>query len=336
MTGLVAESMPGLSVVTTLYRSAPYLREFYRRAVAVAERVCPSFELVFVDDGSPDESAETVRELLREDPRVVLVELSRNFGHHHAALAGLAHARGKRVFLIDVDLEESPEWLEEFAAQMGTSGVDVVYGVNRVRRGAFVRKQIGGWFWSLFNLLSETKIPRNPCTVRLMSRRYVDALMRLPDRNLFLAGSFAWLGFRQEARPVEKGIRPTRSSYGPLRLASLFVDAITSFTSYPLSLIFVVGSIIASLALGAGLWLVIRKLVAPESISLGWPSVIVSIWFLGGLTIAFLGIIGVYLGKLFIEVKGRPVYIVRQVHRGSLEPQPGAPEDPVFCKPGLG
>jgi putative glycosyltransferase len=316
-----------LSIVTMLFRSESWVPEFHRRMLAAASRVTPSFEIVYVDDGSPDRAATVVKELVAGDPRVTLVELSRNFGHHHAALAGLAHACGERVFIIDVDLEEAPEWLPDFAAQMEAGGADVVYGVNQVRQGPFVRKQVGGWFWKLFNLLSETKIPPNPCTVRLMSRRYVDALLRLPDRNLFLAGSYAWLGFRQEPRPVQKATRPTRSSYSPVRLAALFIDAITSFTSYPLSLIFVIGSSIAALAMLSGLWLVVRKLVAPETISLGWPSVIISIWFLGGLTIAFLGIIGVYLGKLFVEVKGRPVYVVREVHRLPAAARPsGDPE----------
>lgn len=309
-----------LSVVTMLYRSEAYLREFHARALSAAERLTPSFELVYVDDGSPDASAATVRELGAGDPRVVLVELSRNFGHHRAAVAGIAHAHGRRVFMLDVDLEERPEWLPEFSAQMDGSGADVVFGVSVVRKGTFLRRVLGGVFWKLFNALSDVKVPENPCTVRLMSRRYVDALLTLPDRNLFLAGSFAWLGFRQEPRVVEKGMRRTASTYTARRLVALFIDALTSFTSYPLRIIFTSGIAIATLAIVSGSALALYKLARPEAISLGWASIVVSIWFLGGLTISFLGVIGIYLAKVFNETKGRPLYVVKAVHGRDAKP----------------
>jgi len=308
-----------LSVVTTLYRSEPWVGEFYRRVTAAAAGVVDRYELVFVDDGSPDRAAEIVRELAAKDARVVLVELSRNFGHHQAALAGIRHARGDRVFIIDVDLEEQPEWLPAFASELERTGADVVFGVNAERRGTAFRRSTGGLFWRLFNLVSETAVPANPCTVRLMRRTYVDALLTLPDRNLFLAGNYAWLGFKQIALGVQKVPRAGRSSYTLGRLAGLFLDAVTSFTSYPLRLIFFSGVLVAGLAGVAGATLILVKLLDPAAISLGWPSLMVSIWFLGGVIIAFLGVIGIYLSKIFTEVKGRPVYVVRSVRRGSAE-----------------
>ncbi len=311
---MTAATAVELSVVTMLYRSERYLPEFHPRIIAAAERVASRFEIVYVDDGSPDASAAAVRALGSADPRVVLVELSRNFGHHRAAVAGLAHARGQRIFILDVDLEERPEWLPEFAAQMDDSGADVVFGVSRVRKGTWPRRVLGGWFWKLFNAVSDVQIPENPCTVRLMSRRYVDALLTLPDRNLFLAGSYAWLGFRQEPRPVEKGLRPTASTYTARRLIALFIDAVTSFTSYPLRLIFSSGVVIAAVALASGSALALYKIARPEAISLGWASIVVSIWLLGGLTISFLGVIGIYLAKVFNETKGRPLYVVKALH----------------------
>jgi putative glycosyltransferase len=312
---MASDNSPQLSIVTMLYRSEPWVRSFHERMLAAAEAVTSSFEIIYVDDGSPDRAAEIALDLQRQDARVVLVELSRNFGHHQAAVAGLRHATGERIFIIDVDLEEAPEWLPEFVADFEASAVDVVFGVNATRHGRFFRKHIGGAFWKLFNLLSDTRIPPNPCTVRLMSRRYVDALLTLPEKNIFLAGSYAWLGFKQRAREVQKGVRPTRSSYSPMRLAELFLDAITSFTAYPLRLIFMAGVSIAALAMLAGGLMFLRKLISPGAFALGWPSLIVSVWFLGGVTIAFLGVIGIYLAKLFNEAKGRPLYLVRQVHR---------------------
>lgn len=309
-----------LSVVTMLYRSEGFVREFHRRASAAAAALTPAYELVYVDDGSPDASAAVVRELAAADPHVVLVELSRNFGHHPAAVAGLSQARGRRVFILDVDLEEQPEWLARFAARMDEGGADVVFGASRVRKGTFVRRVVGGAFWRLFNALSDIQVPENPCTVRLMSRRYVDALLTLPDRNLFLAGNYAWLGFRQEPVPVEKGLRKSASTYTGRKLVALFIEAVTSFTSYPLRLIFGTGVVVAFLAVVAGSGLVGYKLLHPEAISLGWSSIIVSIWFLGGVIISFLGVIGIYLAKIFNETKGRPLFVVKAVHgRGARE-----------------
>jgi putative glycosyltransferase len=302
-----------LSVVTMLYRSEAWLPEFHRRMVAAAEGLTASFEIVYVNDGSPDGAADAVRTLQRADPRVVLVDLSRNFGHHQAAVAGLAHARGKRVFIIDVDLEEQPEWLARFAAEHDRTGADVVFGVSAVRRGTVFRRQAGAIFWRLFNALSDVQVPGNPCTIRVMSRRYVDALLRMPEKNLFLAGSYAWVGFEQVGIPVEKLVRPTRSSYTLRRLFTLFLDAVTSFTSYPLRLIFFFGIFIASAALLFGTLLAAWKIAEPDAVALGWSSIIVSIWFLGGLTIAFLGVIGIYLSKVFVEAKDRPLYVVRSV-----------------------
>ncbi len=306
---------PDLSIVTMLYRSEPFVLEFHRRISAAAQELGGSFEIVFVDDGSPDGSAAAVRRIVQEDPRAVLVELSRNFGHHQAAVAGLKHARGRRIFIIDADLEEKPEWLPEFARDLETTGADVVYGQSRVRKGTLGRRLFGGVFWKLFNALSETRVPENPCTVRLMSRRYVDALLTLPDRNLFLAGSYAWLGYRQVPRPVEKGLRRGASTYTASRLIALFIEAVTSFTSYPLRLIFVSGVWVAALALLAGVGLFTWKVLDPERISLGWSSIMVSVWFLGGVMIAFIGVIGIYLSKIFNEAKGRPLFVVRDVHR---------------------
>jgi putative glycosyltransferase len=296
-----------------LFRSEPYVREFYRRVVAAAEQVTPSFEIVFVNDGSPDGAAAAVREILQGDARVLLVELTRNFGHHQAAVAGLRQSRGGRVFIIDVDLEEQPEWLPEFAAEMGRCGADVVFGVSGERRDRGLKRHAGALFWRLFNAISDVPVPINPCTVRLMNRDYVDALLLMPEKNIFLAGSYAWLGFHQVARVVEKKVRATRTSYTLARLFRLFVDAVTSFSAYPLRLIFFFGLALSSLAVLSGSLLIAYKLWRPQAISLGWPSLMVSVWFLGGAMIAFLGVIGIYLSKVFNETKGRPLYLVRRV-----------------------
>src|SRR5690606_17924878 len=187
-----------LSVVATLYNSAAHLAEFHRRASATAQDLAgEDYEIVLVNDGSPDASGALAQDLVRTDPRTVLVDLSRNFGHHKAMMTGLAQACGDRVFLIDSDLEEEPEWLGPFAATMAKTGADVVFGVQERRKGGFFERWSGDLFYRLFHLLTGIDIPRNMVTARLMSRRYVNALIRHEEREVFMAGLWHITGFDQ-------------------------------------------------------------------------------------------------------------------------------------------
>lgn len=303
-----------LSIVTTMYRSSPYLKEFYRRICAEAERIFSDFEIIFVNDGSPDESLAIAIQIADQDRRVRVVDLTRNFGHHHAIIAGLAHAGGELIFLLDVDLEEQPEWLSDFHQTMLTSPADVVYGVQAERKGGWLRGNFTGLFYDMFNLLSETKVQKNVCTVRLMRREYVEALLSLKESSIFLAGSFSWVGFRQKAMVVSKKQRAERSSYSLVRMLKLLMNAIIGFSSYPLVLAFVIGFGICSFSALVGLAIVIRKLTLGENLAPGWSSVMITIWFLGGLTIFFIGLVGLYLSKTYTESKRRPLYLVRKVY----------------------
>ena len=314
---LVQESRPvNLTIVSTMYRSGPFIAEFLDRMSKAAQKLTEEYEIVLVNDGSPDDSLQRAVSLARDDGHVKVVDLSRNFGHHHAILAGLSQADGERVFLIDIDLEEQPEWLLTFADEQARSQADVVFGVQQEREGGLLSRILGGLFYKLFNALSETKIPENICTVRLMKREFVHALLRLKDRNLFLAGNFAWAGFEQLPIVVQKNRRRSPSNYNLKRTIRLFFDAVSSFSSYPLRAIFVTGLIISSLSGLFGLEMAVRKLLNPDAVVLGFSSIIVSIWFLGGLMIFFLGVIGLYLSKIFIEVKDRPQFIIRKIHGG--------------------
>jgi putative glycosyltransferase len=304
-----------VSIVTTLYKSQAFVQEFYTRMMEETQKHAHSFEIIFVDDGSPDASAEFVKELIEQDSRVVLVELSRNFGHHYAALAGIKQAKGELIFLLDSDLEEQPEWLGLFMETMSNNQVDVVFGVQNMRMGNIFKKYSGELFYTIFNGVSDTKIPENVCTVRLMTNQYVQALTSLEDKNLFLAGNFAWAGFKQLAVTVQKNPSSRQSNYSIIKLMGLFLNAITSFTSYPLKLIFFVGMVISSLSGLIGSYMIIGKLLNPENILIGYASIMVSIWFLCGLIILFVGIIGLYLSKMFVEVKDRPQFIIRKIYR---------------------
>lgn len=308
-----------LSVVTTLYRSERYLEEFYQRMRTAAQSLAgDDFEIIFVDDGSPDGSLSLALELQTRDRQVQVIELSRNFGHHAAIVAGLSEARGDRVLLMDCDLEEQPEWLLHFSEKMDSLGADVVFGVQQERVASFWSNIFGEMFWSALNVMTSTPIPHNPMTCRLMRRSYVDALLEVGDRVLYLAGTFAWAGFKQVALPLKKTPRPRshQSTYSVSRKLIQVVDSFSSFSIAPLSLIFFVGLLIWLGSVLFGLGLLIWKLLEPGMVLTGFTSIMLSIWFLGGSIILVLGVLGMYIGKIFQEVKRRPLYIIKNIHKG--------------------
>jgi putative glycosyltransferase len=303
-----------LSIVTSMYKSAPFLEEFYARCAATAAKLTDSFEIVFVNDGSPDDSRELALDLRRRDPRVRVIDLSRNFGHHKALMTGLARARGELVFLIDCDLEEEPEWLTRFHETLTQSGADVVYGVQEGRKGSWFERVSGEMFFGLFNRMLTHPIPANVATVRLMTDRYVRALVSHQDRELCLAGLWVITGFDQRPVTIRKHSRP-HSSYTFRKRVSVFVNAITSFSNRPLIYIFQIGIAVMLLSIIAAAVLVYRTITGRVGVP-GWASIMVSIWFLGGLTIFCIGVIGVYLAKVFTETKVRPYTVVRADHGG--------------------
>ena len=311
-----------LSIVSTLYRSAPHLQEFYRRIRAAAASLTDEFEIVLVNDGSPDASLEIALSLFREDPHVRVIDLARNFGHHKAMMTGLAHASGELVFLIDSDLEEEPELLPAFHDAMGRTGADVVYGVQTSRRGGVIERA-GGWvFFTIFNALSDWPIAPNLVTVRLMTRRYVAALVAHQERETMIAGLWAITGFDQVPLPIRKHSH-SPSTYQLTHKIAILVNSITSFSDKPLVLIFYLGIAIILLASAAAGYLIVRRLFFGQLLA-GWSSLIVSVWLLGGLTLFCLGIIGMYLSKVFLETKQRPYTIIRQTYERPIRSGDGA------------
>jgi len=301
-----------LSVVSTLYRSARHLREFHARVSRAAQAVTPAYEIVLVNDGSPDDALDVARQLVVADPHVRVVDLARNFGHHKAMMTGLSYARGARVFLIDCDLEEDPELLATFEQRMKESGADVVFGVQARRRGGILERVSGWLFFASFNALSAHELPTNVLTVRLMTRRYVDALLRHQERETVIAGLWSITGFDQVAVTVAKHARNS-TTYSLRRKVSILVNSVTSFSDAPLVMVFYLGLTISALAATAAGYLLVRRLFFGVLLA-GWPSLIVSVWLLGGLTLFCLGILGIYLSKIFIETKQRPYTIVRDVY----------------------
>jgi putative glycosyltransferase len=305
-----------LSIVTTLYRSADHLLEFHTRVSRAAALLTADYEIIFVNDGSPDHSLSVARQLLDADPRIRIVDLARNFGHHKAMMTGLLHSRGEFVFLIDSDLEEDPELLTTFREEMQRRGCDVVYGVQDQRRGGVVERVSGWLFFKAFNLLAEHPIPANVLTVRLMTRDYVSALVAHRERQTIIAGLWAVTGFDQVPVVVTKHRRRS-GDYHLGRKVAILANAITSFSDRPLVMIFWLGVAIICLASLAAGYLIVRRLFFGELLA-GWASLIVSVWLLGGLTLFALGVIGIYLAKIFIETKQRPYTIVRKVYERSV------------------
>jgi putative glycosyltransferase len=301
-----------LSIVTTLYYSAPYIEEFYARVTAAARQITADYEIIFVDDGSPDNSLEIVLSIYDRDPRVRIIELSRNFGHHRAIITGLEHSRGDMVFLIDADLEEEPELLIRFCSEMQSMALDAVFGVQQRRRGRLFEKITGAIFYKAFNALSNVKIPVNAVTVRLMKREYVRALVQHRDREICLTALYAITGFKQAALRIEKGHKGT-TTYSVSRRVAALVDAITSFSNRPLIFIFYVGAFVLSISAAAGIALILRVLFFGFFLP-GWASLMVSVWFLGGLTIFCIGVVGIYLSRVFSETKERPYTIIRRLY----------------------
>ncbi len=305
-----------LSIVTTMYYSAPYIQEFYDRISAAAQKITNDYEIIFVNDGSPDDSLNIAVALYEKDSKVRVIDLSRNFGHHKAMMTGLMHAKGGLVFLIDCDLEEEPELLETFYAEhRKNDDVDVVYGVQKARKGGFVEKISGNIFYWMFNLFSSYPVPSNLVTARLMSKRYVDSLVKHKDREIFMAGLWAITGFKQIPLMVTK-LDKGNSSYDLRRKISILVNSITSFSNKPLLFIFYLGSIILFISSLAALHLIIRRVFFGVLLA-GWPSLMVTIWLLGGLTIFCVGVIGIYLSRVFMETKERPYTIIRQIYERS-------------------
>lgn len=302
-----------LSIVSTLYRSAKSLREFHRRAMMAAEALTGDVEMVLVDDGSPDESLELAREIQRTDPRVVVVELSRNFGHHRAMMTGLAQVSGDLIFLLDSDLEEEPEILDDFYAKMTQGDWDVVYGVQAARRGGLLERLSGAAFYALIGALSDSKLPRNLVTARLMRRAYVDALVAHQDRSFQISELWQATGFRQTGMEVRKlSLSPTTYSFGK-RLEMAVRQVVTTSTRL-LHVIFHFGLLVFALSLVAMGFYLFRWMVHGIGVE-GWLSVILSVWFFGGTIVMILGVLGLYIANIMHETKRRPYTVIRSIHR---------------------
>lgn len=301
-----------LSIVTTLYYSAPHIEEFYSRITAAAQKITDDYEIIFVNDGSPDNSLEIVLNFFEKDKKIKIIDLSRNFGHHKAFVTGISQSTGDFVFLIDCDLEEDPEYLKIFCDEIVQNPeYDVIYGQQKLRKGGLFEKFSGELLFNIINALSDVKIPKNITTMRVLSRRYVDSLKKYREKEVYLGGIYSLVGYQQKPICINKRDKG-KSTYTLSKKMDMAINAVVSFSNKPLYYIYNLGLIMMGVSLLFIIYLIIKKLFF--DITIGWTSLIVSVWFLQGLTLLCLGVVGIYISKIFIETKERPYTIIKEIH----------------------
>jgi glycosyltransferase involved in cell wall biosynthesis len=300
-----------LTIVVPVHDEAAVLHEFVRRIGAVLDRLTVDCEILFVNDGSRDASLEILRGLRNSDPRVGVIDLSRNFGKEDAMSAGLDFAGGDAVIVMDADLQDPPECIPAMI-EAWREGCDVVQMRRRSRdRDGWLRVATAHAFYRIIGRMSPITIPADVGDFRLLSRRAADALRRLPERSRFMKGMFAWIGFPTRVLDFDRDARYAgRSSWNWWQLWNFALEGITSFSATPLKLASYLGLVTALIAFAYGIYVVIKTLVIGDPVR-GYPTLVTLILFLGGLQLMALGIIGEYLARMFVEVKQRPLYLVQ-------------------------
>jgi glycosyltransferase involved in cell wall biosynthesis len=301
-----------ISLVIPCHNEAENLSALYVRVRAVMDTLDESWETVCVNDGSTDDTLEQLLALHEEDPRVVVIDLSRNFGKEAALTAGLDHARGDCAIPLDADLQDPPEFIPDLLAKW-REGYDVVNAVRLSRDGeSWLKRASAHAFYRVITRMSTVDIPADTGDFRLLSRPVLDALKTLPERRRFMKGLFAWVGFRTTSIYYRREPRHAgKTKWNYWRLWNFAVEGITSFSQVPLQLAAYLGFFVSLLAFLYAIWLVISTLVYGNSVK-GYPSMMVTLLFLGGVQLMALGVIGEYLGRIYEESKQRPVYLVRQ------------------------
>lgn len=284
--------------------------------------MAPRYEIILVDDGSRDNTAKALAPLLQAHPQVVLIELSRNFGKEAALSAGLAAAQGQVVITLDADLQHPPALLPKMLARW-SEGVQMVYAVRATRRDESWAKRMGTrFFYRLMRTSGGPSLPENAGDFRLMDRAVVDALLMLPERNRFMKGLFAWVGFRSEPLAYEPPERlHGRSSFRPFKLFDFALDGLTAFTTWPLRLVSTLGMLLSVLSFAYGAFVVADYFLNGNEVQ-GWSTLITVILFFSGINLLSIGVLGEYVGRIFNEVKQRPVYLVQARHGEGLVQAP--------------
>ncbi len=303
---------PRFSIVAPAYNEEEVLPEFYRRVREVMDSIGEPWELILINDGSRDNTLAIMRELHAQDPRVKIVSFSRNFGHQLAITAGLDYAEGDAVIIIDADLQDPPEVIRDLIEKW-RQGYDVVYAIRKERKGeSWFKEWTAKMFYRLIYRITDVEIPKDTGDFRLMDRKVVEALRTMRERNRFMRGLSVWVGFKQTGVYYVREPRFAGETKYPFRKMLKFaLDAITSFSYIPLQLATYFGFAIALISL-VGMLIAVYLRLATGRALLGQATTLVAVLFLGGIQLIFLGIIGEYLGRIYDEVKARPLYVVAE------------------------
>ncbi len=309
--------MPAFSVVVPAFNEADCIDQFHQRLAAAMDPL-GSWEAIYVDDGSEDATRETIEALRRADPRIALICLSRNFGKEIATTAGLDHARGEAVIVIDADLQDPPEVIPELVAAW-RQGFDMVCARRRVREGETALKKLSAHaFYRMMQHTGRIKLPRDTGDFRLMSRRVVEAVCKLREQHRFMKGLFAWVGFPVTTVFYDRAPRSTgQGKWSYWKLWNLALEAITSFTVMPLKIATYFGLVVALLSVAYGAQVIVKTLLFGNDVA-GYPSLMTVMLFLGGIQLMTLGVMGEYLGRIFNETKRRPLYLVERYLPGRV------------------
>jgi glycosyltransferase involved in cell wall biosynthesis len=311
--GSSSERQVLLSVVLPCLNEQEVLRETNHHILTVLENAELNFEVIYVDDGSADATPSVLRELQAQDARIRVVRFARNFGHQVAITAGLEHASGDAVVVIDADLQDPPEVMLEFLTKW-LDGYDVVYGLRTERDGETAFKRwTAKCFYRFISRLSETRIPVDTGDFRLMDRRVVDALLSMPERDRFVRGMVSWLGFSQAAVPYRRAPRAAGSTkFSLFKMIRFALDGIFSFSILPLRLATWIGFAASALAIFGIIVILLERFIGVAGLVKGWSSAVIAQLFIGGVQLICLGIIGEYVGRIYGEAKRRPLYVVRE------------------------
>lgn len=303
-----------VSVVIPIYNEEENIPILYERLTQVLSHVDLDYEIVFVDDGSTDHSVSMLYQITETDPRLILVELARNFGHQVAISAGLEFARGKGVIIMDADLQDPPEVLPGFIAKW-QEGYDVVFAIREERKESWIKKAAYKYFYRILKKIASIDIPLDSGDFCIMDRRVVDEIVRLPERNRFVRGIRSWIGLNQVGLAYERDPRNAgKPKYTFTKLIYLALDGLVSFSFIPLRIITMVGMSVSFFSLGMAVFYLIKKMFFSLNPP-GFATLIVSIFFFAGTQLTMLGVIGEYIGRIFEEVKQRPLYILKRVTR---------------------
>jgi len=303
-----------ITIIAPFYNEELVVAEFYRRMTEVVRSLKKiNFELIVINDGSTDNTLSVLKDISHKDNRVKIINFSKNFGHQAAILAGIRNASGDAAVIIDGDLQDPPELIPKMLEKW-EKGSDVVYAKRLKRKGeTFFKTFTAFMYYRLINFLSDTKIPKDVGDFRLIDRKVVNALHEINESNLFIRGIISWVGFKQSSVEYERDKRfAGKTKYPFFKMMNFAIDGITSFSIKPLRFSLKIGLFSIAIGIGLIIFAVVNKYVHPEIVIRGWPSLLITIIFFGGVQLFTIGLLGEYIGKIYKETKKRPVYVIKE------------------------